>query len=52
MVGAGGNKDQASKVLKMSMSFYALCSEGAIDFGKLTTEKFKTKKDPPDIESK
>jgi hypothetical protein len=35
----------------MGISFYAFSNEGALDFGKLVLEKYKTKKDPLDIES-
>lgn len=34
------------------MSYFALGNEGAMDFGKLASEKMKSKKDPPDLESK
>jgi hypothetical protein len=34
------------------MSYFALSHEGALDFGKFAVEKQKTKKDPPDLESK
>jgi hypothetical protein len=35
-----------SKTLKVSISLYMMGCEGAYDFGKLTLDKFKTKKDP------
>lgn len=41
-----------SKYLKVQISFFALGSEGALDFGKFAAEKLKTKKDPADLESK
>ena len=48
---AAQGREQNNKVLKLALSFYALSHEGALDFGKLAVDKFKTKKDPADIES-